>query len=668
MTDAILEITDGTVTISLISPTSGFHLTNWVPAITDYKGGGTFQNPPLANWRQLRDSKWATATENFTITLNGQSPNTAAFNLQQIRRLLEKANQYWTTDWQNEPVWVKAKMKCETNTRYCVVVKGRLANDRNFYDQPATGRRSTLQNLPLIIERRAWLENEPHTGDPLAISVVETYNGVNYGNVDDTGTREPKTTEEVFFGNKRNTANITNIHLTTAGANRIGASPPYDIINATGETYFGIDTSIADSGPFFVLVFDIGTAGVGGPTIVWERWTGAAWSSIAGIDDATNDFTNTGVNVITFSITSWSTNSPGGGLPTGYWLRARISAGSFSTEPTQQNRDVYTVTWPYTEVQLTALGGDISALSKLTVKSVSQPGSTGLNRASSVIGGLRSVGRGENFTAYINLSDEQNPAGITVTNLAGGSGSFIDKLRSPTGRVFEYSPAGVVSTPADIVSISFSSSLASEYYGTYRIFVVLDQEGGVANDFALRFDAANAGDDPFFQSELVTVESLDTDYSIDMGSFTIKEQIGVDFEELTFTLYATNSNGTPGNLEFNHVVLIPADEYMFESKTDDESDDARINDSGYLAVNGLIPKSPQSILLDTTNDTLLKNYQYLSNNANPILQANTRQRLWFFTNYITVSGSIVEPISDFRDVFSVQIETNQRYLSLRGNR
>lgn len=51
MTDAILNITDGTTTISLIDESSGFHLVNWIPAITDYKGGGVFQDPPLADWR-----------------------------------------------------------------------------------------------------------------------------------------------------------------------------------------------------------------------------------------------------------------------------------------------------------------------------------------------------------------------------------------------------------------------------------------------------------------------------------------------------------------------------------------------------------------------------------------------------------------------------------------
>ena len=101
--------------------------------ITDYKGGGTFQNPPLADWRQLRDAKWQTAQENMGLHINGANPDSAASDLQKIRQLLEQANQYWTTDWQNNPVWVEAKASCETNSRYAIIVKGRLANDGNQF-------------------------------------------------------------------------------------------------------------------------------------------------------------------------------------------------------------------------------------------------------------------------------------------------------------------------------------------------------------------------------------------------------------------------------------------------------------------------------------------------------------------------------------------------------
>ena len=229
-----------------------------------------------------------------------------------------------------------------------------------------------MQDLPLQIERWAWLENEPGNNTALKISAVESYEGINFGNVDDAGNREATSIEDVvFIANKRNEANLTNIHLTTAGANRIGAAPPYDIINATGETYFGIDTSVGDSGPFTSLVFDIGTGGAGSPTIVWEYWNGA-WVTLS-VKDNTLNFTQSGINgikAVTWEQPSdWATNTPGGGLPTGYWVRVRISSGSFSTEPQQQNRDVYSVIWPYVEIQENDIGGDITARLKNVFKS-----------------------------------------------------------------------------------------------------------------------------------------------------------------------------------------------------------------------------------------------------------------------------------------------------------
>ena len=52
---AILRITDGTTIIDLLSPTTGFHLAGWEPAIAQYKGGGMFSNSPLADGRRLVD-------------------------------------------------------------------------------------------------------------------------------------------------------------------------------------------------------------------------------------------------------------------------------------------------------------------------------------------------------------------------------------------------------------------------------------------------------------------------------------------------------------------------------------------------------------------------------------------------------------------------------------
>lgn len=90
MMDAILEVTDGTTIISLINPSSGFHLISWIPGIMDYKGGGIFQDPPLADYRQLRVGKWATVEENMSLHIDAANPDGSAYALQELRRLLKK--------------------------------------------------------------------------------------------------------------------------------------------------------------------------------------------------------------------------------------------------------------------------------------------------------------------------------------------------------------------------------------------------------------------------------------------------------------------------------------------------------------------------------------------------------------------------------------------------
>lgn len=668
MTDAILAITDGTTRVDLINPSSGFHLISWDPAITDYKGGGVFQNPPLADWRQLRVGKWDTAIEPMELHVNGANPNGAATILQELRQLLEKANQYWTTDWQNTPVWVEARAKCETNTRYAIIVKGRLASDRNYFDQPFTGQIATMQNLPLQIERRAWLANQPGTGTAVEISALEAYDGVNFGNVDDTGTRQPTTAVgEVFVANKRNTANLTNIHLTTAGANRIGAAPPYDIINATGETYFGIDTSVSNSGTFSSLVFDIGTAGVGGPTIVWEYWNGA-WVTLDVIDE-TNDFTDTGINSVTWNLPSdWATTTPGGALPTGYWVRVRITAGSFSTEPQQQNRDVYSVVWPYVEIQSTQVGGDIPALSNITSYLYSfGAASTVQNFSSRLIVGLRSMSRGEDFTAYLNCANEQNPTGLTV-NLGLNTTFVTDATslaNSPTGVSSLYNPTGIT-TNEPVLIFNFSNSISSgrflsNFTGKYRMFLRVTLSG-TANTISVFPRILNAGGQTDGKSVSVASDSVLDLGVIELPGFLLGENDLSDVVELSIVANVTNA---ATNLYLHDAIIIPIDEWAFDTIDRANGSNTQLLGINYLKINGVnIPKTYVSQLITTSDDLILINWQTVANQY-PILQANVKQRLWFFSIKATTVGSsnIESPVET---LLSVNIDKNQRYLSLRG--
>jgi hypothetical protein len=85
--------------------------------------------------------------------------------------------------------------------------------------------------------------------------------------------------------------------------------------------YFGHDYQ------FTRLWINIGTAGAGTWTIIWEYWNGSAWTALSNVRDDSSGFkpSSTGWKMVQFSIpTNWATYAVNG--VTTYWIRARVSA------------------------------------------------------------------------------------------------------------------------------------------------------------------------------------------------------------------------------------------------------------------------------------------------------------------------------------------------------
>jgi len=164
--NATLRITDGTAYVDLIR--GAYHLNDWTPLVTQAKGGGRFSDSPLSDGRQLRSMQWDNVTESFTLQLNAACQDSAIEFTQTLRRLLVKAKDYWTTDWQDTPVYIECRAPDETNTRYALIMMGSLENDTNYFNQPFTAvdwvGNVVMDELPLTLERKHWLGNVPGTG------------------------------------------------------------------------------------------------------------------------------------------------------------------------------------------------------------------------------------------------------------------------------------------------------------------------------------------------------------------------------------------------------------------------------------------------------------------------------------------------------------------------
>lgn len=173
---AILDITDGTTRVHLLkgagARVSGYYLADWTPSTPDLKGGGVYQDSPLADGRRLVAGQYTNAVETFKLHARGSDEDNLIRELQDLRRLLIQSDNYWR-GWQPQPVWIEARGACETNKRYALIMRGVLPQDKSPYKQPWIGKQAIANELTLYVERGHWQDTEPMTGVCAEASAVQ---------------------------------------------------------------------------------------------------------------------------------------------------------------------------------------------------------------------------------------------------------------------------------------------------------------------------------------------------------------------------------------------------------------------------------------------------------------------------------------------------------------
>lgn len=674
---AKLEITDGTTTIGLLNmQKSGFCITGWEPAIQDLKAGGTWADPPTSDERELIVSQLANVEETYTFDVSAASPDELIGKLRDLRALLEKGRQYVPTEWQDTPVDLVAQGYGDTNVRYARVKNWRTPADGFPYGPPMwdTIEGTAIEDFQIVIERGAWQANRSGVGTETEASVIATYDGRTVGNVDSTGTRDPTADQEVFSGNRQGVANLTDIYIDDGGvfsANLMDAALPFALLPAVpavnDHLYIGIDTALADSGPFESAIFDIGTAGAG-YSLSTEYYNGA-WVALTS-RDATGDLKVPGVNGIFWSAPSdWITVAING--ITAYWIRLTVFAapGPFTT-PTQQNRDIYTANWAFDEIQSDAIGGDIPPLIEIETYNESGGaigGGTGTH-LNKIIVGLRSVSRGDNFRAYLNLAsiaNDQNPTGVTLAYGASTS-SAIDPTATSGFRAV-YNPAGIEAM-ADRVTISMSSAIASEYMGIFHAYVRATRTGGSAGDILVRLSYSSPHV-PEKTTESVSVPTTNVFEVLDLGAISLPTSGLVSSSEtlaiLTINIQAESTNGTPPDLYLYDLILIPVDEWIGNFEDLNKTDASTVS-ANFLSIDSVeYPKVTIRALV--LNSSLVVQSSWLTTaNGGATAQANARQRYWTLSLGAVSSGTGA-PFNSLPGITnSILINRNQRYWSMRG--
>ncbi len=515
-----------------------------------------------------------------------------------------------------------------------------------------------------------------------------------------------------YIVNHLKTSGLTDIYFTDVSAPSWSGNllytplphlllPPVPAVN--DAIYFGVDTTLRDSGPFSSLVFDLVPYG-GAITGQWEYWQGGGpgWTNIdARVQDNTNAgglmtaeaFGTAGIASVhwqgssldTWAIIDLPTASGDVTAPTvtGWWIRWRVTVAAGASAPQQQNRHVYTISWPYIQIEDNDVPGDIAASLALELfnESDHDGGSTEPKLLTSrLICGLRSLDRGEGFVGFMNAADEQNPPFINFSKGAAWTWGSVGSIA--IGRyIFYLVPNGTVSEAGEWV---IDANYTRQFYGEYRAFI-RGYTNGDAGDVSLKLELTYGhGRGASASSEYVNNQHPLVDNEVfDMGRFVIPPTTRIkasEDAELGISVTARNNHAADDRLvRIYDIILIPVDEWAgdFTGTPNPWSDylggnrSMAIDDWGglgrYLLIDSIgIPRydlRAASLIRDTGNFTGLVE---VVGGRPASLKENQTQRIWFLA--IRNHNSGADWSGDFEIAHSVQVYSQANYLSMRGNR
>ncbi len=183
----ILEITDGTTTVNLLSRDFGFCLNNWNPAIAQPKRGGTFQSSSLSEGRKLVNIEFENIEDTFNFDIKGSGQPETITYITNLIQLLEQAREYWTGF--ADKVYIKAKADCEDNPRYALIVNYSWPEIKFPYGETFFSKVSTIAsmiNVDLGLEHKIWSTSIPGESDCAEASATQVWKYNQEWEVNDT--------------------------------------------------------------------------------------------------------------------------------------------------------------------------------------------------------------------------------------------------------------------------------------------------------------------------------------------------------------------------------------------------------------------------------------------------------------------------------------------------
>lgn len=496
------------------------------------------------------------------------------------------------------------------------------------------------------------------------------------------GPYSPDCDTPTYVANHRLESNWTHIFIFDSSAGTYASVTPANVndnlanhtdqlmfpspVGTNDAFYFGIQTTVPDAGAFSNVILNL-TERNYTLTLAFEYWSGAAWTafSTSELRDNTQSLKRSGAlawhNIV---LGTTSINSV-----TAYWIRIRVTAtGSLSTLlPKFDN--IYIAQQPFIEV--TNVSGDIPAIAKMQLFNLIDDGNGNAPSLPTdrVIVGLRTLSRGERFTAFINLAQSQNPPGIVAG--AGSESAFVtDRALAAAGQYINYSPTTTGSF-SNQVSIAFDSDITKDFEGVYQVFLRYGYSSFV-DTVAVRLvleNFTNQGQiiyDPVWLTPSFTDDFADLAY---LGQVSIMPDQYMSSSDMSSGMtirlqFSSTDTGITYDVACFELILIPADEWIGD-----------FNDNNQLGIAGLerlvevdsasFPKRTLRATVRERGSELVSGVWNTSASGVFTLQPAQRQRLWFLICQYNEGDE--SQGSAHTLLHQVKMWHHARWLGLRGN-
>jgi hypothetical protein len=436
----------------------------------------------------------------------------------------------------------------------------------------------------------------------------------------------------------------------TYSANLIvpGALPVdlFPVLQATND-YIYIGSGV----PFITLLFDISTAGNGITAIDWEYWNaaGGSWQDTTEQDN-TVFFTSTGRKTIIFTKSGWGMTTVNSKYA--YWIRGKLTVSGASIIPEIDN-PILTVKYPYIEIPSSSVGGDIAALCKQTIEFIGYQ--TTVQPDPKLVLGLRSLERGEDFTAYINFAQFSNPNSVVIEGL-GEDCSFQLGADYPAGQYVRYLPN----------DLDFEERvrilLSDDFLGVYHVYLRVHQTGGSAGDLVFQMTMSGV------ESSIIALTgsvSATTPGVVDFGIFEYNGKVR-DAAGNAYSIIISGARLTAAdpNLTANLIdlILIPTDEYTGQFTYGEYIILSQANESTIIVDSVTNPRKDIEAFYYSAGAGGIYSPMRVSSSGPAILNNDHNQRLWYF---FMQSETVSFPTWT---TFGAYLYKTQRYFGGRGDR